>query len=34
MLCLHGFAQFDNALQVSYKNNKKESSLLHEQIFV
>lgn len=25
MLCPHASAQFDNALQVRYKNNKKES---------
>ena len=25
MLCPHGSAQFDNALEVTYTNNKKES---------
>lgn len=34
-ICPHGSAQFDSALQVMYKNNKKESPsvLLKESLY-
>lgn len=34
MLCPHGSAQFDNALQVRYKNNKSSLLLCSSRLFV